>query len=572
MALRDRLSDFGAYIPGAAKDRWRTWGDRMNGPGSTLAEIFPDPPYTMLLEDGFEPKAVAFLRAMRDSIPARPSKSWKVRPWEQRTRQVAQAAASMMSASAEGVNQALDFLQFNKDAMAVFGHKAGLYEILGHEKSLRGYEVRMYAPPLYGAPPDPDRLMLVKGGRLIAKGSLDVLAEAVREDLGLMAAARKPAAPRSDMRLRYLDKLPSGRFDPQGSCQVTVKIGRNFADLPGAVYPSVKAGRAALIDDRPRLEGLLARLREIPSERYPRNAPRMGPPRREGEITRETFLATLPMRGVQFGNSMELHRRQTEMSQAWDAFHDLAQVLGVPPERMTLGSDLALAFGARGKGGRNAAKAHYEPGERVINLTNRNGAGSLGHEWVHGEDDALGRAAGRGTYATLVQGTPLHAAMSFILARTELAARAARLDEVRTGKPYWSTRIEMAARSFETWLRLRLHIEGIRNDYLVNFVEKEDYDLMDLADLTGAPARYPYPTMEELPVVDQAFSVLFGREPATAAQLSAYDRDRHMLAAMASAVPAPEGEDPEEDFGDAPEEDDPDDSDLEGESGGPALA
>jgi len=47
---------------------------------------------------------------------------------------------------------------------------------------------------------------------------------------------------------------------------------------------------------------------------------------------------------------------------------------------------LAVAIGARGKGSAGfgkAASAHYEPVERVINLTKMKGGGSLAHEWFH---------------------------------------------------------------------------------------------------------------------------------------------------------------------------------------------
>jgi hypothetical protein len=64
-----------------------------------------------------------------------------------------------------------------------------------------------------------------------------------------------------------------------------------------------------------------------------------------------------------------------------------------------LNGTLSLAFGSRGKGERNPAAAHDEPGYVVVNLTRLNGAGSLAHEWFHVFDiwrtkyDAKDRAA-----------------------------------------------------------------------------------------------------------------------------------------------------------------------------------
>ena len=45
---------------------------------------------------------------------------------------------------------------------------------------------------------------------------------------------------------------------------------------------------------------------------------------------------------------------------------DLADVLGIKDEQISLNGRLALAIGARGHG---SALAHYEPVERVINIT-----------------------------------------------------------------------------------------------------------------------------------------------------------------------------------------------------------
>jgi hypothetical protein len=45
-----------------------------------------------------------------------------------------------------------------------------------------------------------------------------------------------------------------------------------------------------------------------------------------------------------------------------------------------------MAFGARGKA---RALAHYEPANKVINMTKYGGAGSLAHEWGHALDNIM---------------------------------------------------------------------------------------------------------------------------------------------------------------------------------------
>jgi len=64
-------------------------------------------------------------------------------------------------------------------------------------------------------------------------------------------------------------------------------------------------------------------------------------------------------------------------------------MLGIEVSALGLGGRLGMAFGARGTGGKNAARAHYEPVHRVINLTKMGGGGSLGHEMFHAIDNVL---------------------------------------------------------------------------------------------------------------------------------------------------------------------------------------
>lgn len=77
-------------------------------------------------------------------------------------------------------------------------------------------------------------------------------------------------------------------------------------------------------------------------------------------------------------------------------FADLCDVLGIPDNQISLNGRLALAVGARGHG---KALAHYEPVERVINITKMKGGGSLGHEWFHSFDNMLVEAMNGGNYS-----------------------------------------------------------------------------------------------------------------------------------------------------------------------------
>lgn len=100
-------------------------------------------------------------------------------------------------------------------------------------------------------------------------------------------------------------------------------------------------------------------------------------------------------RAIQSGNwvlkdpeSARFHIEQTA-----GAMFDMADMLGINEKALGLGGRLAMAFGARGRGGKNAARAHYEPVERVINLTKMGGGGTLAHEYFHAVDNMLSELA-----------------------------------------------------------------------------------------------------------------------------------------------------------------------------------
>lgn len=85
-------------------------------------------------------------------------------------------------------------------------------------------------------------------------------------------------------------------------------------------------------------------------------------------------------------SSAEFHVKNTAA-----AMFDLSDIIGIDHKALGFNGRLAMAFGARGRGG---ALAHYEPVQRVINLTKMRGGGSLGHEWFHAIDNILGEILG----------------------------------------------------------------------------------------------------------------------------------------------------------------------------------
>jgi len=126
------------------------------------------------------------------------------------------------------------------------------------------------------------------------------------------------------------------------------------------------------------------------------NRERVGENRRNGkDVTPEMFEKAFGFRGVQFGNWVAQGKGAKDriglLNDSYDALLDLADLLGIPSQAISLEGTLGLSLGARGHG-KNAA--HFEPSNLVINLTKTRGAGSLAHEWFHALDNYFARKRG----------------------------------------------------------------------------------------------------------------------------------------------------------------------------------
>jgi hypothetical protein len=265
-------------------------------------------------------------------------------------------------------------------------------------------------------------------------------------------------------------------------------------------------------ENRPALEQVWKEMRQNPEERRGENRARVGEDYRRGRnISGEEFGKTFGFRGVEFGNWVNNKERQESVNDAYDALMDLSAALGISPKSISLGGKLGLAFGARGSG---KAMAHYERGKTVINLTKTKGAGSLAHEWWHALDNYF---ASPKSDKYMTEGTrdsgikarqEIKDAFSNIVntinKETAIKSRSSKLDTARTDS-YWSTDIEMTARSFESFVVSKLAETGNSNDYLANFKELTDWSNGG----SVSAESYPYPSPEEKDVINKAYQELF---------------------------------------------------------------
>lgn len=515
-----KIQDFGEELRGARKMLYaEAYADGMakakelSTTSHPLSKTWPEPDYQKLFEGGAPAKAVSLARALREAVPAKPQSSWKLKGWAAKVEALRGFAEDVLSGrldtkTVEG--------SMERSGLRGVPNKAALYEAMGHERSLKGIELSAGQYSMYGGVRyDPPRTIWTvsreaKGStfgnwpRELAKGDTreQAIAAFKQRAAELLAEEQAPARGASF-------EIYSKRAGGAREFFIGKKIGRNVAELK-AGFADLKAARQYKAEHQAELEDLLAKYKAVPPVRNAQNAPRIGQDYRKGaDVTPAQFQETFGFRGVQFGNYVEGSRRQQDLNQAYDGLMDLAGVLNLPPRALSLGGRLGLAFGARGAGGVDAAAAHYERGEVVINLTKKQGAGSLAHEWWHALDNYFSRQRGdAGSYmsedARRGDGVreEMRAAFREVVSaiqRTGMQERSRKLDERRT-KEYWSTKTEMSARAFESYVIAKLQDQNAGNDYLANVVGHAVFAL------EGA---YPYPTAGEMAPIREAFDGFF---------------------------------------------------------------
>lgn len=519
-AAPTKIEDFGEKLEGARKDYAALLKDAMalDVAAVPLSKSWPEPDYTKLLAGGADPRTVAMVHSMRDAVPTKPQSGWKVRAWTEKVTQLRRFANELLADNSTA-SRAMTLLESKEFATALreIRDRAELYQRLGHERSLRGISISSGSYSVFeGVRYDPPRTIWTvereakassfsNWPRQLAKGDTREEAIAAFEK----SMREKPA--------EVEKKLPT--FDlwrDSGKVHVGKKIGREYVSLKS--FADVKEARTWRDTHLDELAALLERYKSTPFERRPDNAPRVGADHRGGaRVTPEAFAEAFGFRGVQFGNYVEQSKRQDDLNRAYDSLMDLAAIIGVPPRALSLNGELGLAFGARGRGGKNAPAAHYEPGRVVINLTKESGAGALAHEWFHAVDGYFARLdGGAGGHVTAAVRNPglrpaLQAAIDQLnttLRVTGMYRRARELDKRRTSA-YWALPHEVAARAFESYVVAKLQDQNASNDYLANIVDPAYWKAQEA--LTGREEAntFPYVTESEMGKVREAFDTFF---------------------------------------------------------------
>lgn len=536
----DRIEDFGEKIGGARKDVWTSYRDSLDEvsddeiASQPLSKIWPQPDYQAMLDGGADPWTVGFMRAARDEIPAKPRVSYKVKRWAETVKMLRGFTTQLLDGSIDSAKARAKLAEAGVKSRGLLdiAGRIDLYMAVGHKQSLAGVRITAGEYNLYkGVEYKPAKVFWIVEKEAAATAFSNWPRELAIGDTRAEAIANfkakydsleiQPPASKEVSFDIFVERGKDGFF-------IGKKIGRNIATLEGP-FPDVKAAREYRAKNQAALLAKLEKVKEIPRERRDTNEPRVGEDMRNGQdATPQMFADAFGFRGVEFGNWVEQGKRQKDLNDAYDALMDMAAILGVPPRALSLNGELGLAFGARGTGGKGAAVAHYERDFVAINLTKKEGAGSLGHEWWHALDNYFSRMRSKpGDMMTEGMDVSLAARGSNFIANTAvrremvqafgevvraikntaLKARSAKLDAKRT-KEYWTTGPEMSARAFESYLISKLQDQNASNDYLANIVDETTWKAAESMGFE-LDDSYPYPTAGEIPAIRAGFDHFF---------------------------------------------------------------
>jgi hypothetical protein len=193
-----------------------------------------------------------------------------------------------------------------------------------------------------------------------------------------------------------------------------------------------------------------------------------------GKLDQFEIIKTFSMKGFEYGNWLNNNDRHDCLEATAESLDNLSKTLGTK----NIGCDgiVGIAFGARGKGGKGAALAHFEPSTFMINLTKEKGFGSLAHEYGHALDYFFGLFIDQSTsYSSLVGGRSLRLQIpeeGGVLRK--LATRLVNNIIINNGDKsasyliwekfpgdYWIRRNEIFARTFEQWIRYKMDQKGL---------------------------------------------------------------------------------------------------------------
>jgi DNA repair protein RadC/predicted ABC-type ATPase len=546
------IEDFGEKIGGARKDRAQAFAKATDSDIEKLplSKVWPK----SQVDEIEDIPMAALAHALRESIPTKPQNAWKRQRWADQVRTV---RTLIDAANERGFEFVMEKLRDRQSGLQSLALKIDLLQAIPREAWGRVGTTRAY-PDAFRYEQDAEGKTVHDPRTGLAKQIPSPVFEARLDDSQTLrgstpeeltaklkvAVASQESAPGKKMQWEV-------RRDRDGKFHINKKGDPLYRKLKE--FDDAKAAFAFIKNN---YNDLVAAWEDVKASdnvketdvRGEENRPRAGQDWRKGQdVTPQMFMDAFRFKGVEFGNWVSDGRndkeRQGMLNAAYDALHDLAAILNIPTQAVSLNGDLGLGFGSRGHG---KFAAHYEPDFLVINLTKTRGAGTLAHEWFHALDhyfqrkrNPAGVVGNKGDYITtnpedyytngkfrlsatrfkelsargglrgedwkLVPGVRVEVSQAFadlvrVLDASPMAKRARLNDKGKSG--YWGDVIERAARAFENYVIGKMTLGGYHNDYLANVLPPELF--------SRNPNRYPYLLPEELEPVSAAFDALFG--------------------------------------------------------------
>ncbi len=490
---KGKITDVGEKIGGAKKDIWGKAQESysMNFTDAEIAkrklsELFPKLDYKKLSENGVGEETLARIAWANSLIAKKPVRSYAVAKWVEQVKVIRGMIQDLLEnkKTTEHFNTVLDTMPSLK---ASFETTKKMYkeldfinnpEVAKYTLSSKQYTTR-----------DTNGEKKTVDYYTISKQSKSVKSFYPEEGQTVESLMTKVKD--------FFTQLESKKAEKGTSTEVDIKkyIGLYNNRLTGKVYSAYKKGKTFFefetfnnIDEARTLYRTPERIAQYIKQleeavRFDEESFRTGESNvegkrsyRTGNVSAEEFQKTFGFRGVEFGNWVNQSEREVRLNKAFDSFKDLASLLGIPDEAISLNGELGFAFGARGSKG---ALAHYESGKVVINITKLGGAGTLAHEWFHALDNYLSRRDGSAFSFATEDGynradldTKLKAIVDYIK-NGDIGRRSQRADNLKN-KVYYGQIREMTARGFEVYVKEKLAERGLSNTFLVSLLDAKD--------------------------------------------------------------------------------------------------
>ncbi len=493
-----KIEDFGEKIGGARKDLYRLdrelrvdditdWSDIDRDKYITKKEVFPRPDYDKLYAEGLAREVLFFIKRIRDALPSKPEPHlpYNVSAEEKR---------ALLHSEQEKYIRSIGEIYTKTMELNTFSQCKAFYDQLCENDNILAKYI--------------NSRKFIKAADLDNSFSISMFHRDLVKKQFLYSDSEKKLSKYSILYYNGSNVRSVEVYGNRKALEIQAGSGSRYysynngelGDLnnwKADTYFALDEKRQVVLINSETKQQLLEKLLEIENVKaasvsskkrkgkfIPPQLKHIRPTKqdhRQGRnITGEDMMNIFGFRAGEFGNWETENDKQTNLNMSYDAFKDLANALGISDADISLGGQLAIAYGSRGV---KSAAAHFEPGANVINLTKMNGAGSLGHEWGHALDFYISQTMG---YSSIFASDRAFSKDNIIYdvmdaikytedhKRTKYLQDAMKLDALHSkdAQGYWQSNVELFARAFASYVHDKLGV----SDYLVGHSEAQSAD------------------------------------------------------------------------------------------------